>query len=89
MSIDAGFTFKADSDVEITIDKTKFKLFTHGEGAWARDPATDLALVTALKKGKGLSVSGTPAKGSAVADTYSLSGFGAAYAKINEACGVK
>lgn len=93
VSMDAGFAFKTDSEAEMVIDGTRFKLFTDGEGAWARDAVTDKALVDAMKKGKGFTVSGTPAKPPAkpvtVTDTYSLAGFAAAYAKINEACGVK
>jgi invasion protein IalB len=89
VSIDAGFALKPDSEVEVVIDGSKFKLFTKGEGAWARDPATDKALVDAMRKGKSLTISGLPAKGAVVLDTYSLAGFGTAYAKIGEACGVK
>ena len=89
VSVDAGFAFKADSEVDLVVEASKFKLFTNGEGAWARDPATDRNLVEAMKKGKSFTVSGLPAKGAAVTDSYSLAGFAAAYAKINEACGVK
>lgn len=93
VSVDAGFAFKADSEAEMVVGSTRFKLFTDGQGAWARDAATDKALVEAMKKGKGFTVSGTPAKAPAkavaVTDSYSLAGFTAAYAKINEACGLK
>lgn len=93
VSMDAGFAFKTDSEAEMVIDGARFKLFTDGEGAWARDAATDKALVEAMKKGKGFTIAGTPAKPPGkpiiVTDTYSLAGFAAAYAKINEACGVK
>lgn len=103
VSVSAGFAYKTDSDVEVEIGGAKIKLFTSNAAAWARDPATDKALVEAMKKGaaadkalaeakktpRGFTVVGTPAKGGAVTDSYSLNGFAAAYAKIGEVCGVK
>lgn len=89
VSVEGGFAYKADSTVTMEIDGTKVELFTKGGGAWARDPDTDKSLVAALKKGRVAIVTGHPAKGKAVVDDYSLSGFSAAYAKIGEACGAK
>lgn len=88
-SVTAGYVYRDGSAVEVDIDTQKFKLFTSGDGAWARDAATDEALVTALKKGRTLIVRGTPAKGAETVDTYSLSGFTAAHGEIGKACAVK
>jgi hypothetical protein len=87
VSIAAGYPFKKDSKVTATIDKSKFELFTKEDKAWSE--REDLKLVEAFKKGEQLEVRGTPDKGNATTDTYSLSGFGAALGAINKACNVK
>lgn len=89
VSIDAGFPYKAKSEAQVEIGSGKFKLFTDGKSAWVQEAADDKALVDAMKKGNSLTATGQPAKGAAVTDSYSLSGFSAAYARIGEACGVK
>lgn len=89
VSVEAGFVYKAGSAVDLDVDGNRIQLFTKGGGAWARDPETDKALVAAFRKGRAVAISGLPLKGKPVVDTYSLSGFSAAYAKIGEACGVK
>jgi len=83
----AGYTFKANSDVAVNIDGQKFTLFTDKDSAWARDDATDKALVQAMIKGKSMVVKGASEHDTATVDTYSLKGFSKAYAAINQACG--
>lgn len=86
VSVAGGYAYKKDAVAELDVDGAKFDLFTTGETAWARD---DKAVVQAMLKGKSMVMHGTPAKGEATADTYSLTGFAAAYAEIGKACGVK
>ena len=86
VSVAGGYAYKKDAIAELDIDSAKFDLFTTGETAWARD---DKSVVQAMLKGKSLVMHGTPAKGEATADTYSLTGFAAAMAEIGKACGVK
>jgi invasion protein IalB len=86
VSVDAGFTYKKDAAVTLDVGGTKFDLYATGGTAWARN---DKAVVAALLKAKTLVAHGTPAKGDAVADTFSLDGFAKAYADINKACDVK
>lgn len=89
VNVAAGYKFKEQSEVELEIGTQKFKLFTAGDGAWAKDAATDKAIVDAMRRGNALVVRGTPAKGKPTEDSYSLSGFSAAYAAIGKACEVK
>lgn len=89
VSIMAGYTYKAGSEVAVTIGKDAFKLFTEGDNAWARNDKDDKALVAAMRSGVSMVVKGTSAKGTQTTDTYSLAGIGQAYAAINEACGLK
>ena len=85
----SGYGFKENSPAELDVDAKKFPLFTDRDGAWARDAATDKAIVTAMAKGKQAVIRGTPAKGAATADHYSLKGFGATLGLLDKACGVK
>ena len=89
VSFNAGYLFKEGSDAELTIDNRKFELFTNKDTAWARDAATDKAVVEALAKGKQAVMKGVSARGTATTDTYALAGFGQALGEIDKACGVK
>lgn len=87
ISVEAGYTYKPGSEVEINIDGQAFKLFTQGGNAWAYDEKGDRALVEAMKAGRQMIVKGTSNRGTLTTDTYSLAGFTAAYQAINQACG--
>jgi hypothetical protein len=89
VSFNAGYLFKDGSDAELMVDSRKFTLFTNKDTAWARDPATDKALVEALAKGKQAVLKGTSARGTDTTDTYSLAGLGQALGQIDKACGIK
>lgn len=84
----AGYAYKSDSEVRLTIDANAFSLFTAGGTAWARDPATDKKLAGAMIKGARLVARGISSRGTRTKDTYSLTGFTAAYKAIGKACGV-
>ncbi len=88
VSFVAGYTFKSESSVEVSVDGGRaFTLYTKDDGAWARDSATDKKLIDEMIKGGNMVVRGTSSRGTATTDTYSLSGFTAAYRAINGACG--
>jgi len=88
VEVRAGYTYKEDSEVRMVIDGTTYELFTSEGSAWARDQQTDTALAKAMIKGNRMVVHGTSSRGTATKDTYSLSGFTAAYQAISKACGV-
>lgn len=85
VSVTAGYTYKPESAVTVTIGGEKFTLFTKEGAAWA-DDATDTKLVDAMRRGSQMTVVGTSARGTLTTDTYSLSGFSAAYDAISKAC---
>ena len=91
----AGYNFKDGSKAVVEIDNQKLALFTAANTAWAwdnptaEDQASDKKLVEAMRKGTSMTVHGTTARGTETTDTYSLIGFGKAYAAIGAACGVK
>jgi hypothetical protein len=89
VSVTAGYPYKKDSEVSLTIDAQKFSLFTDGDTAWAGDAAADDALVTAMRAGITMVVAGTSSRGTLTRDSYSLSGFTAAHKAIDKACPAK
>jgi hypothetical protein len=89
VSFVAGYAFADRAEVEVDVDGKKFMLFTAQDTAWARDPATDKAIVASLLKGKQAVVKGSSARGTATVDTYSLAGFAPTLAVIDKACNVK
>jgi hypothetical protein len=89
VSFVAGYPFGDKAEVDLDIDGKKFKLFTNGDTAWARDAATDKAVTEAMAKGKQAVVKGSSARGTATTDTYSLGGFTLVLALIDKACNVK
>ncbi len=87
VNINAGYTYKPNAKVEIKIGaKTFTNLFTSGDKAWAVNEKTDKEIVEAMKRGSRMIIDGTSAKGTKTKDTYSLSGFSAAYKAISNKC---
>jgi hypothetical protein len=58
VSIKAGYDHKEQSIVKYTIDGKKFSLFTLKDRAWAETPELDSKIVSAMKAGNKLLVSG-------------------------------
>lgn len=88
VNVVVGYPLKAGSEMRVNIDgKHSFRLFTEGNGAWAYDPQDDADLVKRMKAGLRLVARGVSHRGTRTADTYSLSGFTAAYNAISKACG--
>jgi len=84
----AGYTFKTESKVKVTIGGAKFVLFTRDDAAWTASREEDSKLVRAMIKGSQMVVEGTSSRGTATSDTYSLSGFTKAYQAITNTCGL-
>ena len=89
VSFAEGYPLKEGSAASLDIGGTKFDLFTKGDSAWAATAELDKTIVEAMAKGKQAVARGTPRKGPATADTYSLTGFPQALAMIDKACDIK
>lgn len=90
VSYNAGYNFKAASDLRITFGGTNFDLFTQKDTAWSRDSMTDHALATAIRKNSTLTALGSPStRAGAVKDTIALKGAADAYQAIGKACGME
>ncbi len=79
-----GFSYAANATVTVQVDQTGLEFYTSGRNAFARDGK---AAVTAFGKGsRAIARSPGPKE---VTDTFSLKGFGQAYAAIVKACPAK
>jgi invasion protein IalB len=84
VAIEAGFAYPADAGVTLQVDQTGLEFYTSGRNAFARDGK---AAVMAFGKGsRAIARSPGPKE---VTDTFSLKGFGQAYAAIVKACPAK
>lgn len=81
-----GYTFKEGSEVKLSVDTKTFNLYPVDNMAWTDKTEIEKAILTALKSGKSMTVSGTSAKGTVTKDTYSLNGVSAAMDSIDGAC---
>lgn len=86
ISVVAGYPYKTDSDVDLSIGKKSWSLFTKGERAWARDSKTDKEISKVLRKGSSMVIKGKSQRGTLTTDTYSLRGSSAAFDAISKAC---
>jgi hypothetical protein len=60
-----------------------------GDRVWIREASVDRQLVSRMKTGDSLVVTGMSSSGVASQDTFPLDGFTRAYAAISLACGLK
>lgn len=87
VNVVVGYPIRQGQDAVLRVDgRSRFEFFTEGSGAWAYDPADDAKAVQAMRRGNRLVVNATSQRGTNTTDTYSLSGFTAAYNAITSAC---
>jgi hypothetical protein len=86
VSFSSGYPYKQANDVQLLIDGKATGLFADNDRSWAKDAATDQALVASMMRGTNMNVKGESRLGSNSNDVYSLSGFTAAYNKMKELC---
>ena len=86
VSVRAGYDYKDGSEVTVDVDGKKFAFFTMGDQAWAKSAADDKAVITAMRAGRQLVARATSTRNTTSIDTYSLSGFSAAFQALGETC---
>lgn len=89
VSIRAGYKYKENSDVTVSIDQQDHIMFALGEMAWTKNVDEDRTLVINMRKGHKMIIHGTSWRGTLTTDTYSLKGFTRAYKTSLAACGIK
>ena len=83
----AGYDYKGGSEIDLSIDKTKFTLFTQKDTAWAKDDAADNNIAQTIRKGGSMIVKGASLRGTQTVDTFSLNGAGDAQDAVAKECG--
>jgi len=87
VEVKLGFNGNESKDATMSADgKSLTKLFVRGKSAWSYDDRDDKKLVAMMKKGSTLLFTSASKRGTVLKDTYSLSGFTAAYNSISNAC---
>jgi Invasion associated locus B (IalB) protein len=86
ISFRLGFPVKSASEPVVQVGDASFKLFTAEDRIYVKDATQELKLVDAMKKGSNLTAAVTSERGTAITDTYSLSGLGAAMGKLQAEC---
>jgi hypothetical protein len=81
VAIEAGFAYPQNATVTVQVDQAGLEFYTSGRNAFAREGK---AVVSAFGKGS-RAIARSPAP-KEVTDTFSLKGFGAAYASVVKAC---
>jgi invasion protein IalB len=86
VSVILGYPARKGSTVSFSVDKQQFKMFIDDDRAWAWNTRQDNRMTAAMKKGARFVVKGLSSRGTKTTDSYSLSGFTAAYNAITKAC---
>ena len=83
VQIAAGYPYKKDQNVDVTIDNVQFDFYSDDDTAWSND---DNKVIFAMKKGIKLTVNGESSRGTKTTDIYTLKGFTAAYNQLFKDC---
>ena len=87
-----GYQAKENGMAALGVGSDKFPFFVRNNGkdgsAWLQQLTDNGRLMDAMHNGVSAVASGTSSRGTKTSDTYSLSGFNDALAKIHAACGM-
>jgi len=83
VQITAGYPYKKDQNVDVTIDNVQFDFYSDDDTAWSND---DNKVIFAMKKGIKLTVNGESSRGTKTTDIYTLKGFTTAYNQLFNDC---
>ena len=86
VSIVAGYVFKKQSEVELSVDGNKQSFFTLEDRAWSIGQDEDKKIIRKMKAGNKLTVTGVSSRGNKTIDVYSLSGFTKAKQMLDKIC---
>lgn len=88
VSYRSGYIFKQGSEVLLNTGTKPFNLFTDKDQAWARSSAMDVAVTSALRKARSVTIKGVSTTGGKSSDIFNLDGAESAYKAIVKACGI-
>jgi hypothetical protein len=85
-----GYQGKEGGAAALGVGNDKFTFFIRNNGkegsAWLQQLGDNTRLISAMQDGVSVVAAGTSARGTKTSDTYSLSGFGDALAKVHAVC---
>lgn len=87
VSFASGYPFAPNSEAELQIGSARYALLANGDTAFSADEETDAKIINSMKKGAQAVVTARSARGTDTEDTFSLTGFTAAFEKIESLCG--
>jgi hypothetical protein len=94
VSVKLGFPIKKASEPVVAVTGgsvgaggASFKLFIKDDRAFVADATAELKMLEAMKKGAKLTVQSVSERGTAITDTFSLSGITAALQGLGSGCG--
>ena len=86
VSVRVGYPLKQGTAPVATIGAQRFNMIIEGDRAYATNRAEEARLVTALKRGRKMTINGVSKRGTPTTDVYSLSGVSAAIKNAAQAC---
>ena len=86
VSIVAGYVYKKQSEVELSVDGNNQSFFTLEDRAWSFGQDEDKKIIRNMKRGNKLMVTGVSSRGNKTIDVYSLSGFTKTKSVIDKTC---
>ena len=87
VSVTGGYEFNNNNSVTAASGKNKFKFDIKEQGfAWIADTKVEFRMISRMKKGSRIMITGYNQKGSQTIDHYSLLGFTKAYNTVKKAC---
>ena len=87
VSVTGGYEFNNNNSVTAASGKNKYKFDIKEQGfAWIADTKVEFRMISRMKKGSRIMVTGYNQKGSQTIDHYSLLGFTKAYNATKKAC---
>jgi hypothetical protein len=86
LSIHLSYPLRDGEAVTLDIGDTAFALIAHGQQAWAHDRHQDARIVSAMRSGSSMSISGVGSGGHPFADVYRLRGAASAIDAAALAC---
>ena len=87
VSVTAGYEFNKNNSITAASGKNKFKFDIKEQGfAWIADTKVEFRMISRMKKGSRIMITGYNKQGSQTIDHYSLLGFTKAYNATKKAC---
>jgi hypothetical protein len=86
VSVIVGYPQKPGADASAAIGTANYVMYTQNDGAWVKNAADEVKMVSAMRNGGDLVVKSESGKNTKSTDTYSLKGIAQALDKVAEEC---